>query len=107
MQTKSEQFKREQIRPRTRKPSRFTARPVPPEVAAAASAELAALATAPRNRSQAAGRHASVVLENSATGRPSRKSTRKSKNRSKPENTLLRSKMRRASTPEARAWRGK
>src|SRR5215208_8039413 len=37
MQTKSEQFKREQIRPRARKPSRFSARPVAAEVAAGAS----------------------------------------------------------------------
>jgi hypothetical protein len=107
MQTKSSQFKREQIRPRVRKSSAVNVRPVAPEVAAAGSAELAALATAPRNRSEAAGRHATFALENSATGRPSRKSTRRSKNRSKPDNTLIRSAMREASTPEARARRGK
>jgi hypothetical protein len=61
--------------------------------------------TAARNLSRRAGRKASVALEGSLTDRPSRKSTRKSANRSKPDSNLQRRETRRTSSPKTRATR--
>ncbi len=63
--------------------------------------------TAERNPSGAAGRRASFALEDSGTGRPSRKSTRSSSNRAKPDSNLARRQKRRTSSAKTRATRGK
>lgn len=60
--------------------------------------------TAARNRKKPYS-GATTALEDSATGRPSRKSTRKSANRSKPDSNLQRREMRRTQSPTARAER--
>ncbi len=49
----------------------------------------------------------SYALEDSATGKPSRKSSRKSVNRAKPDSNLRRREMRRARSPKTRAMKGK
>jgi hypothetical protein len=61
--------------------------------------------TAARNNSRRAANKATVALEDSQNGRPSRKSTRKSANRSKPDSNLKRREMRRTSAPKTRAAR--
>lgn len=61
--------------------------------------------TAARNQSNRAGRKAGVALEDSQKDRPSRKSTRKSANRSKPDSNLHQRQTRRTSAPKARAAR--
>src|SRR5689334_3258570 len=61
---------------------------------------------APGERTRAkkhAGRKASYALETTTTGRPSRKSTRKSANRSKPDTNLNLRETRQKTSPEARA----
>jgi len=52
-------------------------------------------------------RKASVVLEDSLTGRPSRKSTRRSANHQKPDSNLQRRQTRKTTSPKNRAQRGK
>lgn len=61
--------------------------------------------TAARNPSLHGGRKATVQLEDSTTGHPSRKSTRASKNRGKPAGALQRKAQNAARTPESRARR--
>jgi hypothetical protein len=61
--------------------------------------------TADRNRSTHAAKKASYELEDSATERPSRKSTRGSENRSKPDSNLKRRQTRATTSPKARATR--
>ena len=61
--------------------------------------------TADRNRSVHAAKKASYELEDSATGVPSRKSTRRSENRVKPDSNLKRRQTRATSSPKARATR--
>jgi len=63
--------------------------------------------TAARNPSERAGRKASVTLEDSTSGRPSRKSTRASKNRGKSSEALQRKAQSQAQTPESRARRAR
>lgn len=63
--------------------------------------------TAERNRSQHAGRKASVVLEDSESGKPSRKSSRKSANRLKSASGLEKEAARKLNTPKAKATRAK
>lgn len=63
--------------------------------------------TADRNRSKRAGGKAGWILEGSTTGRPSRKSTRTSLNRQKPDANLTLRAERRASAPATRAVRAK
>ena len=63
--------------------------------------------TAERNASAHAGKKAGVALEDSASGRPSRKSSRGSKNRQKASSTLEREAARRANTPQAKAARNR
>jgi ribosome-associated translation inhibitor RaiA len=60
--------------------------------------------TARRNSKRNAAR-ASFALEDSASDRPSRKSTRKSANRAKPDNNLARRQLRKVRSPSARAAR--
>ena len=61
--------------------------------------------TADRNRSVRAAKKASYELEDSATDRPSRKSTRGSENRAKPDSNLQRRQVRKTSSPKERAVR--
>jgi hypothetical protein len=61
--------------------------------------------TADRNRSVRATKKASYELEDSATDRPSRKSTRGSENRAKPDSQLKRRQTRATTSPKARATR--
>lgn len=63
--------------------------------------------TADRNRSVRAGKKATYELEDSATDRPSRKSTRRAENRIKPDSQLKRRAERKTSSPQERAVRGK
>jgi hypothetical protein len=62
--------------------------------------------TATRNVRSPRGDHPTHDLEDSATGRPSRKSTRKSANHAKPDAQLRLRAMRQSRSPEARASRG-
>jgi hypothetical protein len=62
--------------------------------------------TARRNVQEDRGEQQSYDLEDSATGRPSRKSTRKGAHHAKPDSPLRRRQMRRARSPRARAARG-
>jgi hypothetical protein len=94
MLKKSETLRRETIRPRPQPPRAPRERPP-----AGAGAQ-------PRNRSNAAGRKASFALEASAT-KPSRKSSRRSANRAKPDSQLIRRETRRSTSPGERALRGK
>jgi hypothetical protein len=50
---------------------------------------------------------ATFALEISSSGRPTRKSTRKAANRSKPDSNLHRRQIRRARSPRARVEQGK
>lgn len=59
--------------------------------------------TATRNVSKRAANKAEVVLEDSESGRPSRKSTRRSANRGKSASSLERRAQRKTASPEARA----
>ena len=61
--------------------------------------------TAGRNRSQKALNKSAVTLEDSATGRPSRKSSRRSATHSKSASSLSRRQTRRIRSPKARATR--
>lgn len=68
--------------------------------------KVGARATAKRN-TQLRARRATATLEDSATGRPSRKSTRRSANRAKSGNKLARKVKRKLHGPKARARRAK
>ena len=59
--------------------------------------------TATRNVKSSRGDHPTHGLEDSATGRPTRKSTRKGANRVKPDSQLRRRAVRQSQSPEARA----
>ena len=59
--------------------------------------------TATRNASQHAARSAAYALDDSATGKPSRKSTRGSANASKPDSNLQRRQIRKTRSPSTRA----
>jgi hypothetical protein len=61
--------------------------------------------TASRNRSNRAGKKGGVMLEDSSSGKPSRKSTRRSTGRVKPASNLQRRTIRAVHSPEARATR--
>ncbi|MBK8995764.1 MAG: hypothetical protein IPM35_08455 [Myxococcales bacterium] len=63
--------------------------------------------TEPRNAAARADKKAAFKLEDSASGRPSRKSTRGSSNRAKPDSNLKQRQTRKATSPKARARRGK
>jgi hypothetical protein len=89
---KSVELKRQQVRPKPESPQ---------------TKRRASSAVVPgRHRSKAAGRKASYALEESA-GKPSRKSTRGSANRAKPDSQLVRRAMRDVRSPDRRAARAK
>jgi hypothetical protein len=108
---KAEEFRRETLRPRPKKAKAKKKKPVTANTAlpgvSATDKKRGAGHTLTRNRSQHADRKASFALEDSATGRPSRKSSRASANRTKTDNNLRRRQTRRAQSPESRAARGK
>lgn len=60
-----------------------------------------------RNRSRRAGRKASFALEDSESTRPSRKSSRRGKNRAKPDSNLRRRQTRKVGAAKTRARRAK
>ncbi len=95
MATKAEQFKSRQQRHGKK------AAPAPRKATKPDEAPLS------RNASVAAGRKASFALEESSADRPSRKSTRGSTNRQKPDSNLKRRETRRVSSPARRAVSGK
>jgi hypothetical protein len=75
------------------------------EARRASSGNFAGGVTARRNVEADRGDHQTYDLEDSATGRPSRKSTRKGAHHFKPDAQLRGRAIRRAGTPEARAAR--
>jgi hypothetical protein len=103
MATKAQSFRaqvqREAHRPHP-KPAATRARKAVP------AAALAEGHTGARNASGHAGRRGGVKLEDSANGKPSRKSTRGSADHTKPSNLQLRE-TRKVSSPSARATQGK
>lgn len=102
MATKAEKFKAEQER--LRKPPKPKAPPKRRRVAAdAAGGEH----TAGRHPSEHAKEKDGARLEDSATGKPSRKSTRKTQGRVKTTSNLQRRATRKTTSPESRAARAK
>jgi hypothetical protein len=112
MATKAEKFRARQQRKAN--PAKPKARPKPrrdqpidtsrPGVSAT-DRKAGSSSTAERNRSKRAAGKAGARLEDSASGRPSRKSTRKSANRTKRTTNLQRRQTRRVASPKARAKR--
>ncbi len=105
MATKAERFKSETQRSGPKKPpqpKRRVKKDAPPDEAEGRRVEDAAT-TAKRNVSKRAAKKAEVALEDSATGRPSRKSTRGSANRGKIASSLERRTQRKVSSPKARS----
>lgn len=107
MMKKSEEFRRETLRPRPKAKKPKKAKPGGATKPAKAHQARGAGHTASRNRSEHAHRKASFALEDSATGRPSRKSSRASANRIKSDSALRRRASGRTTSPESRASRGK
>jgi len=112
MATKAERYRAEQERSgpkKTAKPRRR--RDTPPDTASpgvsAADRKAGGASTAARNRSTHAAKKATYALEDSATGRPSRRSSRRAANRAKPGSNLTRQKQREIRSPEALAERAK
>jgi hypothetical protein len=109
MSTKAEQHRWEQERAKPDKPKQAKPprRDTPVDTAkpgvSATDRKAGDGSTASRNRSTHAAKKATYALEDSATGRPSRKSTRRAKNRAKPNSNLTRQKQREVRSPEARA----
>lgn len=112
MATKAETFRSKTARSGPKKPKK-PARPrrdtpvdtAKPGVSATDRKAGKGGSTADRNRSKKAAGKAGAALEGSATGRPSRKSTRKSANRSKRDSNLARRATRKTTSPKARARR--
>ena len=102
MATKAQSFRaqaqRDAHRPQPKKPTR--ARRAPPVQAAGEEH------TAARNVSMHAGRRGGAKLEDSANGKPSRKSTRASADHTKSSSLQLRE-TRKVSSPQARAAQAK
>jgi hypothetical protein len=71
----------------------------------AAGSKYRTATTATRNRTRRTQPKASYALEGSENAKPSRKSTRGSSNRAKPDSNLRRRQMRRVRSPKARATR--
>lgn len=111
MLRKAEQFRREDLRPkpRTPKPPKTKRDGVDTSQPGVSATQNRAGQghTAPRNLSKHADRKASYVLEDSATGQPSRKSSRRSSNRIKTDSSLHSRQTRRATSAKTRAKRGK
>lgn len=87
-------------KPRVRKGARAR-----DEARRATSGNYSGGVTARRNVEVDRGEHAAYDLEDSATGRPSRKSTRKGAHHAKPDSQLRRRAMRRTGSPGSRAAR--
>lgn len=97
MLRKAAKFHRDEVRPKPKAASTVKPRRV------RASAEH----TESRNESAHADKKASFKLEDSQTGRPSRKSTRGSSNRAKADSNLKRRQTRATTSAKSRARRGK
>jgi len=112
MATKAERYRAEQERSGPKKTAkRRRRRNTPLETAkpgvSATDRTAGAVSTAARNRSKHAAKKATYALEDSATGRPSRRSSRRAANRAKPGSNLTRQKQREIRSPEAQAERAK
>ena len=99
-------------KPRSRQPKRVKAAGLVVDTArpgvAADRRRKGGTSTAARNRAAHAARKASFALEDArAPARPSRKSTRSSENRAKPESNLQRRQRRKLHSPDATARRAK
>lgn len=105
MATKAERFKAETERSGKKKAPqpkrRVTEKSAPAKKAGRRTDE--ADHTATRNVSKRAADKAETTLEDSESGRPSRKSTRSSANRSKPASNLARRAVRSTRSPESRS----
>jgi hypothetical protein len=114
MATKAQRFRAEQQRnanaPKPKQPRR-PRRDFPVDTAlpgvSATDRKVGAGATASRNRSARAKEKGGARLEDSATGRPSRKSTRKSEGHIKRTSNLRRKAIRKASSSKIRAMKAK
>jgi hypothetical protein len=111
MATRSERFRARVERmgpPRPKQPKR-PRRDVPVDTAqpgiSATDRKAGGGSTAARNRSRAAARKAAYVLEDS-DHQPSRKSTRRARNRQKADSSLERRQTMRSTSPPERARRG-
>ena len=110
MATKAQSFRVEQQRaahpPKPKQP-RKRRRDAPVDTSlpgvSASDRKVGAGSTAARNRSARAERKGGVRLEDSQSGKPSRKSTRRSSGRMKPTSNLERRRIRRSSAPESKA----
>ncbi len=114
MSTKAEQFKAQQQRdanpPRPKHPPKPRRDSVVDTALVGTSAtdrKAGIGATEERNRSQRAKRKGGAKLEGSASGRPSRKSTRKSEGRVKRTNSLERKAVQKASVARLAAGRSR
>jgi hypothetical protein len=112
MATKAERFLMEQQLSRPKKPKQPKRRhPTTVDTAkpgvSATDRKAGEGSTAARNRSGHAAKKATYALEDSATGKPSRRSSRRAANRAKPNSNLTRQKQREIRSPEARAEQAK
>jgi len=114
MATKAQMFRAQQQRdanPPKRGRPRHPRRDVPVDTAqrgvSATDRKVGAGSTASRNRSARAGKKGGARLEDSATGKPSRKSTRKSAGHVKRTSNLRRKAIRRASSSKTRALKAR
>lgn len=115
MVTKADAYRREQQakqrkkNAKPKKPKKVRPRDVDTAMPGVSASDVkrGAHHTAERNVSMHAERKASVVLEDSESGKPSRKSSRKSANRLKMASGLEKEAARRLNTPKAKATRAK
>lgn len=113
MATRAEKFRSEQARAgapkpkRPRRPRRDTIVDTSKPGVSATDRKVGAGSTATRNRSKRAAKKGGAALEDSATGRPSRKSSRRSTGRAKRESNLARRTKRATTSATARARREK
>lgn len=111
MLRKALKFKRDQTRPHPKAPAKKKSKKgsavdtSAPGVSAS-DKRAGGGSSGDRNRSKAAGKKAAFALEDSK-GDASRKSTRRSANRQKPDSQLKQRQTRRTSAPKSRARRGK
>ncbi len=110
MLRKALKFKRDQTRPAPKAPSKKKRKKANVDTSepgvSASDKRAGGKSSAKRNFSKSADKKASFALEDSSKS-PSRKSTRGSSNRQKPDSQLKRRTTRRATAPASRARRGK
>lgn len=114
MATRAQAFKTRQQRnanpPKNKRPARAR-RDVPVDTAApgvsATDRKAGGGSSGSRNVSKRAARKGGARLEDSATGKPSRKSTRKASGRIKRTSNLQRKAIRKASSPKTRSTKAK